>query len=113
MKGIYPPMIYILLFGVGIFMFITFQAFTDDFVAVKNLELEQIQAEKLCHFVKSLEGKEGEMEIDLADLRIETQQLRLIGFSVHPCDVGFDSSGSCSGKCKIILNGDSVVFVSI
>lgn len=105
-------MIYVLLFGVGIFMFMTFNSFTNEFVAVKNLELEHEQAEKICAFVKSLEGKEGEIEIDLMNLKIETPPLKITGLSVYSCAVDFNNSGSCSGKCKIIMQGDSVVFVN-
>ncbi len=110
MKGIYPPLVYVLLFSVGIFVSMSFYSFTSEFVSSRNIELEKVQAEKICSFLGSLDEKEGEFELDIIDFKIETNPLKIIGSSVYNCDVNLDSSGSCSGECEVSVFGNKVVF---
>ncbi len=110
MKGLYPAVVYVLLFAIGIIVFISIYHFTNDFVYENNAELEKVQAEKICVFLKNLDGKEGEFEVDIRDFKIETNPLKIIGSSVYSCGIGLNDSGSCLGECRISVLGDKVVF---
>ena len=110
MKGLYPTVVYVLLFAVGIVVFALVYQFTGDYISEKNIKLEEVRAEKICVFLQNLEGKEGEFELDFGDFRIETNPINIIGSSVYNCELGLNISGSCSGLCKIEVSGDNIVF---
>lgn len=110
MKGLYPAVVYVLLFAVGLISFVSIYSFTDEFVNNRNLELEKVQAEKLCNFLQSLEEKEGEFEIDIRDFEIQTNPLKIVGSFVYNCDIDLNTSGSCSGECKIRMFDGRIVF---
>lgn len=110
MKGLYPVIVYVLLFAVGITLFVSIYHFTNDFISKKNLELEEAQTEKICTFLKNLKGKEGEFNLDIRNFKIKTNSLKIIGFSSHNCKININTSGSCSEKCKIRVFGDKLIF---
>jgi hypothetical protein len=110
MKGLYPAVVYVLLFAVGLISFASIYYFTDNFVSEKNIKLEEAQSEKICVFLQNLEDKEGEFEVDIGNFRIETNPLRIVGSSVYNCEIDFNSSGSCSGECGIRMLGNRIVF---
>jgi hypothetical protein len=110
MKGIYPVMVYILLFGISVLIFILAYSFTINFVNGKEIELEEIQTEKICNFLRSLEGKNVEVEIDLGNYRIEANPLRIIGSSTQYCNLNLTIQGSCSSLCKIKSLGNKIYF---
>jgi len=109
-KGLYPAIVYVLLFSVGISVFAFFYYFTDNFVSDKNLELEKLQAEKICYFLQSLKNKEVEIKLSIGNFRIETNPLKIVSSSVYNCNIGFNASGSCSKECKIKVSKNRLVF---
>lgn len=56
MKGLYPAVVYVLLFAVGLISFASIYYFTDNFVSEKNIELEEAQSEKICVFSAEFRG---------------------------------------------------------
>jgi len=109
-KGLYPAIVYVLLFSVGIAVFAFFYYFTDNFVSDKNLELEKMQAEKICYFLQSLKNKEAEIKLSIGNFRIETNPLKIVSSSVYNCNIGLNTSGSCSKECKIKVSKNRLVF---
>ena len=110
MKGLYPIIIYIILFAIGISIFVIIYNFTGNFAATTSLDIEKIQSEKICYFIKNLENREGEFELSIRDYRIETNPLRIIDSSIYACEVKIPSSGSCSNVCNLKVSDNSIVF---
>ncbi|RLJ00654.1 MAG: hypothetical protein DRP06_01545 [Candidatus Aenigmatarchaeota archaeon] len=110
MKGMYPLITYILLFAVGISVSASIYYFTENFAFKENLDLENAKAYKLCAFLRSLEGKEGEFELDIGDFRIDTAPLRFTGFSSYKCDLILETSGYCYKECRIKVLEDKIEF---
>lgn len=102
MKGLYPPVVYILLFSVGLVIFASVYAFSETFFLYRSLELESLQAEKICLFIKNIEGKEGEFQINVRNFRITSEPLRIIGTSVYNCETRLNVFGSCSENCVFV-----------
>ena len=110
MKGMYPLITYVLLFAVGISVSASIYYFTEKFAFEENLELENAKADKLCSFLRSLEGKEGEFEMDIGDFRIDTAPLRFTGVSSYNCNLILETSGYCNKECRIKVLEDKIVF---
>ncbi len=106
----YPLVVYVLLFAVGISISASIYHFTEKFVFEKNLELENAKADKLCAFLRNLEGKEGEFGLDVGDFRIDTAPLKFTGFSSYTCNISLNTSGYCYKECRIKVLDDVLVF---
>lgn len=110
MKGLHPVIVYVLLFAAGITIFFSIYAFTNNFINQKQMQLQKIQAEKICKFLKNLEGIKVETEIELGDYRIETNPLRIVVGAPYPCALNITTQGNCSGLCKIKSLGEKIIF---
>ncbi|MCK4730731.1 MAG: hypothetical protein KAT28_05425 [Candidatus Aenigmarchaeota archaeon] len=112
MKGMYPLITYILLFAVGVSVSASIYYFMEKFAFEENLKLEGAKADKLCSFLRSLEGKEGEFELNLGDFRIDTAPLRFTGFSSYKCDLILETSGYCNKECRIKVLENELNFIN-
>jgi hypothetical protein len=110
MKGIYPTVVYALFFTSGIIIFFLVYSYTSNFVNEKEVELEEVQAEKICNFLKNMEGKNVEVELELGDYRIKNNPLRIIGISTNYCNLNTTTQGNCSKICKIKSSRETIVF---
>jgi len=113
MKGLYPTTAYVLLFTLGIIIFFLIYQFTGDFINHKRIELENIQTEKICNFLKNLENKTGVVEIDIGNYRIENHSLRIIGSYSHECNLTTKVKGFCSSLCKIKFSKELFILSDI
>jgi len=110
MKGLYPGIVYVLLLAVGIIIFALAYSFTLNFMDEKKAELEELRLEKICNFLRSLKGKNLEVEIDLGNYRIESNPLRIIGSSIKYCELNLTTHGSCSDLCRIKSSERGILF---
>ncbi len=110
MKGVHPTVVYVLLFAAGVMIFFSLYTFSNDFISEKKAELQEVQADKLCNFLKKIEGERLEAEIELGDYRIETSPLRIIAGSPHSCSLNTTTQGNCSGLCMIESSGEKIIF---
>ena len=110
MKGIYPAIVYIILFSVGVVVFFSIYSFSNNFIANKEAELKDVQAEKICNFIKSIEGKRITAEIELGEYSILTGPLRIIAGTPHLCQIDAITRGNCSGLCRIKSSEREIVF---
>ncbi len=106
----YPLITYILLFAVGISVSASIYYFTEKFAFEENLELENAKSDKLCSFLRSLDGKEGEFEMNLGDFRIYTNPLRFTGVSTYNCNLILETSGYCDKECRIKVLDNKIIF---
>jgi len=113
MKGLYPAVVYAMLFASGIVIFFLIYGFIEDFVNHKKIILEDLQAEKICNFLENLQNKTGMVEIDIGSYKIETSPLRIVGSYSHECTLATEVQGSCSGLCKIEFSENLIVFRDI
>lgn len=110
MKGVYPTVVYVLLFAAGVMVFLSLYSFSNNFITEKETQLQEVQSEKLCNFLKSIEGERLKAEIEIGDYRIITEPLRIIASSPHLCSLNTTTQGNCSGLCRIESSEGKIVF---
>ena len=111
MKGIYPAIVYVLLFSSGIFISLLIYNFIENYAYDKLYEIENITSKRLCYYLDNLKNKNTETEIDINKFSIisKNSKTEIRGkYFTYICNIS--SSGNCSGICHIISENKILKF---
>jgi hypothetical protein len=108
-KGIYPAIVYVLLFSIGVVFSAMIYNFTANSLENKQEAFESAQADRICAYLEGLSGKDAKVRLDIRDYRIETGPLRVIAKAEHVCPSNLTAEGSCGGECVIKVSPEGIL----